>query len=400
MYDRFVFTIEHCEPSRAARSSTWAAATALQRRTGKTGAAHVTGLDIAEVMVERCRRSAEKEGLSDRLTFLHTDLLAYEPDTDFDVSFGIGLFDYISDPLPVMRRMRELTRDKSIMAFPRFWTWRAPVRKARLTMRGCPVYFFTKERVEDCSVRPATRLGSRARRQAPLRRGARRGKIVVSVRRPATAGKDVSTVSADLRRIAKSSKTAIIAYKIIDNWRWRRRLRRGIIESENGATHRAFSLEESLAYVNAQFDDYVRYGGLASEQLRGLSVFELGFGDNIGVALRFLGRRVARRLSRQVLLRPRRGAAPPRLPRPARRSARGARPLDEAIDLSAGIKVTTSGCTASTAPRSKSPKSCAAASSTSSSRAAPSRTSTSRTRPSRRWTGCSNPAAGCGTRST
>ena len=149
MYDRFVFTIENCEPVSGRTFLDVGCGNGLYSvELGRRGAGHVTGLDIAEVMVERCRRSAEKEGLSDRLTFLHTDLLAYEPDTDFDVSFGIGLFDYISDPLPVMRRMRELTRDKSIMAFPRFWTWRAPVRKARLTMRGCPVYFFTKERVE------------------------------------------------------------------------------------------------------------------------------------------------------------------------------------------------------------------------------------------------------------
>ena len=148
-------------------------------------------------------------------------------------------------------------------------------------------------------------------------------------------------MSADLRRIAKSSKTAIIAYKIIDNWRWRRRLRRGIIESENGATHRAFSLEESLAYVNAQFDDYVRYGGLTPEQMRGLSVFELGFGDNIGVALRFLAAGASRVVCldkfysvrdeeqhRRVYLALREGLN-------AEERAR----FDEAIDLSSGIKV-------------------------------------------------------------
>src|SRR5215218_7300912 len=106
---------------------------------GKKGAALVQGIDIAEVMVERCRKYASREGLENRCRFLKTDLLEYKPDTTFDVSFGIGLFDYIGDPLPVLRKMREVTKDKVITAFPRFWTWRAPVRKVRLTMRGCPV---------------------------------------------------------------------------------------------------------------------------------------------------------------------------------------------------------------------------------------------------------------------
>jgi 2-polyprenyl-3-methyl-5-hydroxy-6-metoxy-1,4-benzoquinol methylase len=149
MYERYVFTIEHCEPIKGRTFLDVGCGNGLYSvELAKRGAAHVTGLDIAEVMIERCRASAAKEGLSDRLTFLQTDLLEYDAGADFDVSFGIGLFDYISDPLPVLRKMREVTRDKVIAAFPRLWTWRAPVRKARLTMRGCPVYFYTKARVE------------------------------------------------------------------------------------------------------------------------------------------------------------------------------------------------------------------------------------------------------------
>jgi hypothetical protein len=98
-------------------------------------------------MIGRCRLSAEKEGLENRVTFLQTDLLEYKPNSDFDVSYGIGLFDYISDPLPVLTRMREVSKDKAIIAFPRLMTWRAPVRKMRLTVKGCPVYFYTKNKI-------------------------------------------------------------------------------------------------------------------------------------------------------------------------------------------------------------------------------------------------------------
>ena len=149
MYQRFVFTIEHCEPV-ADRTfldvgcGNGIYSLELARRT----AAKVTGIDIAEVMIEACKRSSIAESLEDRCTFIHTDLLAYKAESNFDVSFGIGLFDYIRDPLPVLKRMREVSTDKAIMAFPRLWTWRAPVRKMRLASKGCDVYFYRKARIE------------------------------------------------------------------------------------------------------------------------------------------------------------------------------------------------------------------------------------------------------------
>jgi hypothetical protein len=45
--------------------------------------------------------------------------------------------------------MREVSKDKAIMAFPRFWTWRAPVRKVRLNARGCDVYFYTRAKIKE-----------------------------------------------------------------------------------------------------------------------------------------------------------------------------------------------------------------------------------------------------------
>ena len=149
MYERFEFTMKHCEPVKGRSFLDVGCGNGLYSiELGRKGAARVTGIDISEVMVGRCKQYAAKEGLEGRCHFLKTDLLEYEPDTTFDVSFGIGLFDYISDPLPVLRKMREVTKDKVVTAFPRFWTWRAPVRKVRLTMRGCPVYFYTKARLD------------------------------------------------------------------------------------------------------------------------------------------------------------------------------------------------------------------------------------------------------------
>lgn len=148
MYERFTFTIENCEPIKGRTFLDVGCGNALYSlELARRGAAKVVGIDIAEVMIGLCRKSSEEQGLADRCTFIQTDLLAYTPDSNFDVSFGIGLFDYIRDPLPVLRRMREVVTDKAIMSFPRLWTWRAPVRKVRLNAKGCDVFFYSAERI-------------------------------------------------------------------------------------------------------------------------------------------------------------------------------------------------------------------------------------------------------------
>jgi 2-polyprenyl-3-methyl-5-hydroxy-6-metoxy-1,4-benzoquinol methylase len=148
MYERFVFTIQNCEPIRNRTFLDVGCGNALYSlELARKGAAKVVGIDISEVMIGLCKQSSENENLTDRCTFIQTDLLDYNPESTFDVSFGIGLFDYISDPLPVLKKMREVSTDKAIMAFPRLWTWRAPVRKVRLARKGCPVYFYSAARI-------------------------------------------------------------------------------------------------------------------------------------------------------------------------------------------------------------------------------------------------------------
>jgi SAM-dependent methyltransferase len=149
MYQRFEFTIENCEPVANRNFLDVGCGNGLYSlELARRGAAKVVGIDIAEVMVELCKRSSVAENLDGRCTFIQTDLLAYDAESRFDVSFGIGLFDYIREPLPVLRKMRELSDDKVIMSFPRYWTWRAPIRKARLSIKGCDVVFYTAARIK------------------------------------------------------------------------------------------------------------------------------------------------------------------------------------------------------------------------------------------------------------
>lgn len=150
MYERFVFTIKHCEPVKDRTFLDVGCGNGLYTfDLARKGARRILGLDISEVMIGLCKEASMKENLADRCEFIQTDLLEYKSDEKFDVSFGIGLFDYIKDPAPVLKKMREMSTDKVILAFPRYWTWRAPVRKVRLNARGCDVFFYTKSKLNE-----------------------------------------------------------------------------------------------------------------------------------------------------------------------------------------------------------------------------------------------------------
>ena len=91
-----------------------------------------------------------------------------------------------------------------------------------------------------------------------------------------------------LKRTARRSKSLLIAFTIYKNWRTRRRFSRGDIESFHGSSHSGKTVRESLAYIETQFSDYLKYGSLSADSLNGKRILELGFGDNLGVALKFL----------------------------------------------------------------------------------------------------------------
>lgn len=93
-----------------------------------------------------------------------------------------------------------------------------------------------------------------------------------------------------LKKLAKKSKTFVIANNIYDNWRVKKRFEKGHIESDYGSTHSNlhFSLPESMAYVERTFQDYLTYAGVPLDFFEGKRMLELGVGDNYAVALKFL----------------------------------------------------------------------------------------------------------------
>jgi len=111
--------------------------------------ATVTGVDVAPEMVKLATALVEKEGTADRCEFINADVIDWTAPKTYDISIAIGFWDYIQDPRDRLRRIRSFTRGTFLSAWPRLWTWRMPVRKARLQMQGCPVYFFRKPQIHE-----------------------------------------------------------------------------------------------------------------------------------------------------------------------------------------------------------------------------------------------------------
>ena len=117
----------------------------------KRGAAHVTGVDVAPEMLKLSKQLVAQDGTAEKCDFVLADVLNWTPKTSYDITVTIGFWDYIQDPVERLKLIRKMTRSTGIFlsAWPRFWTWRMPVRKVRLQYyRGCPVYFFRKSELE------------------------------------------------------------------------------------------------------------------------------------------------------------------------------------------------------------------------------------------------------------
>lgn len=111
--------------------------------------ARVTGLDFAPTMLELARKLVTESGVADRCNFVLSDVLDWKTGEKFDLVIAIGLWDYVADPLGRLEVIRRITRGRFLSAWPRAGTWRAAIRKQRLKLAGCPVYFWTLSQVEE-----------------------------------------------------------------------------------------------------------------------------------------------------------------------------------------------------------------------------------------------------------
>ena len=150
MNERFVLTFEHCGKIKdkiildvGCGSGRYAIEFALR------GANKVVGVDFAESMISLADKNAKEAEVHNVCHFINADFLAYRFDDLYDISVAMGVFDYVSDPKPILTKLKDITSAKIIVSFPSRSIIRTPIRKIRYRFKNCPVYFYDRENIED-----------------------------------------------------------------------------------------------------------------------------------------------------------------------------------------------------------------------------------------------------------
>jgi len=106
------------------------------------GASEYVGVDFAAPMLALARDRLARFG--NRATLIEADFLDADLADPFDVVLALGVFDYIAEPEPMVRRLAALTAGSAVATFPR-WSWiKGPLRHLRYeVVLDCPIYDYT-----------------------------------------------------------------------------------------------------------------------------------------------------------------------------------------------------------------------------------------------------------------
>ncbi len=113
----------------------------------KRGAARVLGVDISQEMLDLAKRAATSQKVESQCEFVKSSFKDLAVKETFDMSLGIGYFDYLENPIEDLQKMAEVTRGHVIASFPKRYEWRVPVRKVRFMLTGGFVRFYSKAEV-------------------------------------------------------------------------------------------------------------------------------------------------------------------------------------------------------------------------------------------------------------
>ena len=115
----------------------------------KAGAARVLGIDSAPAMIEKADQLIREANVQDRRAGTrdqHRRYAARRARRRHDCSGSIRLRPG-SAAVPGENPRADARALSS--TWPLVWTWRMPIRQVRLSLLGCPVYFFTRRQVEE-----------------------------------------------------------------------------------------------------------------------------------------------------------------------------------------------------------------------------------------------------------
>ncbi len=149
IYERFILSMNHVQKYNSETildvgcgSGRYAYALA------QIGIRRIVGVDLSSKMIDLALRNTSKIERADGIfKFMCCEFMKFNTDETFDTVIAMGLFDYISDPITVLEKMRMLANHSVIASFPSISFYRTPVRKVRYHFKRCPVYFYNREQI-------------------------------------------------------------------------------------------------------------------------------------------------------------------------------------------------------------------------------------------------------------
>ncbi len=117
----------------------------------RNGATRVLGVDFAPGMIEIADRLATEIGVQGQCEYRVGTFpeIVKEDDLPFDASTANGFFDYVAEPIPIITKMREMTRGTMIVSFPKAVEFRVPLRRVRFWLKGTPLFLYRKKQIEN-----------------------------------------------------------------------------------------------------------------------------------------------------------------------------------------------------------------------------------------------------------
>lgn len=154
IYERYILSLEHVQKHNAK--------TVLDVGCGsgryalglyEVGVIRIVGIDFSPKMIELAREYTKSvQGSNEIFEFVCCDFMEFDTKETYDVVIAMGFFDYVKEPVDVLKKMRKLSNHSVIASFPSVSLYRTPLRKIRYYLKQCPVYFYNPTMIRSFSV--------------------------------------------------------------------------------------------------------------------------------------------------------------------------------------------------------------------------------------------------------
>lgn len=108
-----------------------------------------TGLDFADSMLDLARDLVGKEGNSKLIDFVKSDYIVFRPAQKFEAIVAIGFYDYIDNPVLVLKKMQRDASKFIYASFPKSEGLLAKQRVFRYRRRNCPLWLYSYKRLNE-----------------------------------------------------------------------------------------------------------------------------------------------------------------------------------------------------------------------------------------------------------